>query len=104
MSDYSGPDRRRQTMETVLWMKELEMRFTQLLADMNRMHEDNQKLLLRHDHALFGNGKTGLVQDVHDIKGMWRAAKWVIITGGAVVIVQVVQTALTWYSQSGGHG
>ena len=101
MTDYTGPERRRDPINTVLWMKELELRFAQLLTDMNRMHEDNVRLLSRHDKALFGNGQPGVVQDVHDIKSLLSGAKWIIGIGGGLMVMQMAQFLLDLFRGTG---
>ena len=93
MVDWQPGDqeRRKESIKTIIWMKELEMRFHQLITDMNRMHDDNVRLLRRHDEALFGNGKPGVVHEVHDIKKLVAGARWVIVVGGGVIVMQVAQ-------------
>ena len=59
-------------------------------------------LSIDNDEALFGNGKPGLLADVHDLKEFFKSANWVIGIGVGLLVTNLFQFFLNLW-KSGGH-
>lgn len=78
-------------LDALIALKEIEH------ADLKRMHRDNQDILKRIVSTLYGNEENnspGIVQRVRDLESFFGIARWVVITGGGIVVVQVFQFGL----------
>lgn len=58
------------------------------LSTLETREDENSKTLWRIHEAIYGNGKPGLIADVHAIKQMVHALGWLI--GLAVAVMGVI--------------